>query len=89
MVVEDLQEITLQDDGFAHDLEGYMLSGKFFNSVVSLPPCKFKPVSSLRCNCGAYKFSHAPGLGECKRSAKEEIAADGVDLDSLFAKVTP
>lgn len=85
---EDVMEINTDEQGFAADLDGYMLSGKWFNSTVALPPCKFKPVDSIKCHCNAYPFGHAPGLGQCKGSAKESIAPSGLEsLDRLFASL--
>lgn len=82
------EEVRVESDGYIYDLQMYMLSGKQKHSVIDLPPCKLRPVSESACRCGAYKFPHAPGLGQCKRKAGEEVAPEGLTLDDLNSLFT-
>ena len=81
------EEVRVEADGYIYDLQMYMISGKNKFSVVELPPCKLQAVKVEPCRCGAYKFPHAPGLGQCKRQPGEEVAPEGItDLNALFPK---
>ena len=71
-------------DGYLHDLEVYVLSGKFIGQVVLAPPCKLKQIRPRVCKCSAYSFPHAPGLGKCNESKTEVDAPETIDLDTLF-----
>ncbi len=71
-------------EGYIYDLQGYMLSGKFAQSVVELPPCKLVATSTVHCYCHAYKYPHAPGFGACEKPKHEEVAPAGLRLEDLF-----
>lgn len=71
--------------GFLHNLTGVIISGSHDSVAIDLPPCKLKPLPRRVCRCEAYSFPHAPGLGSCKDSQREQEAPpEGLDLDALF-----
>lgn len=70
--------------GFALDLQAYMLTGKQKGSVVELPPVKLKYSEIPPCRCGAYKFPHAPGLGQCKGEQLQQEAPQGLNIKDIF-----
>lgn len=85
MLTQQEEKVPLGPLDFLYDLEGYMLSGKFQGQKVDLPPCKLTSAPVRKCNCSAYKFSHAPGFGDCKIGTKfEQVAPPGLVLEDLF-----
>lgn len=80
---QEHEEVPIGALGFLYDLEGYMLSGPMKENVVNLPPIKIITAPTRRCACGAYKYPHAPGFGECQASKHEESAPTELTIDDL------
>jgi len=73
LLTAQTQDIQTNANGFLCGLKGYMMSGKFKEQTVALPPCKLKATISRNCHCNVYEFPHAPGLGKCQAIKKELI----------------
>ena len=84
MLMGNFQDVEKDSLGFLPNLTAWMLSGKYRDSRIDLPPVKLRYASMRKCYCVEYVFPHAPGFGKCKASKHEEEAPKGLTIRNLF-----